>query len=406
MKTCGIICEFNPFHNGHAYLISEAKRITGADAVVCVMSGDFVQRGLPAICDKYARTEMALRNGADLVIELPVIYATASSDYFALGAVSLLNSLNCIDYLCFGSETGDISLLNKYVDEKFIYNTEAHIIGAGNKASTYFREGKSYAQKFSEDFGVNLGSNDMLAACYIRALKILKSNMKAVAIKRRGSAYLDVSEDSDSATGIRRMIFERKDYSRFVPFEVKRLLDINEYEHFPVDISDFTQILYTRINSLIMLEKREEGDLTDYMDVSENIAGRIRANIKDYTDYATFIDDIHSKEYTKSRIMRALLHILLDVRKTDYAERYGDNQAVYARIIGFKRNGSEVLSIMKDNSYIPIISKAREAKRILDDEDLKIFNIDIDAANIYEQVCTFKWNNHPIHDFSKEIVIV
>lgn len=405
MKTCGIICELNPFHNGHAYLISEAKRITGADYVVCVMSGDYVQRGIPAICDKYIRTEMALRCGADLVIELPVIYATSSSDYFAFGAVSLLNNLGCIDYLCFGSETGDINKLNRYVEGHFMFNQEAHIIGSSN-ASSYFREGKSYAKKFAENMGDGLSSNDMLAACYIRALKLLESDMHPVAIKRRGSAYLDVSEDSDSATGIRRMILGHKDYSNYVPYEVKRILDSNEFEHFPIDINDFTQILYSRIYSLIMLEKREEADLTDYMDVSENIAGRIRANIKDYTDYITFINDIHSKEYTKSRIMRALIHIMLDVRKSDYEDKLENNNASYARILGFRRDKSDILSKIKECSFIPIISKASDSKRYLEDEALKIFNIDIDSANLYEQVSAFKWKNHPIHDFSKEIVIV
>lgn len=416
MKICGIICELNPFHEGHEYLFKEAKKVTGADYVVAVMSGDFVQRGIPAICDKYSRTRMALNGGADLVIELPVLYSTASADYFALGGVSALDSLGCVDFLCFGSETGNIEYLNSYVRKYFSFDNEAHIIGNSlskngyrDNVSTYLREGKSYARAIADITGNELGSNDVLGACYIKSLRMLKSNIKPVAIKRRGSGYLDSGEESNSATAIRNRILKGKDYSKLVPSYVREIFDDEEFEHFPISLDDFGVQLQTIINRIFRNEQRFKHvgkGLTEYMDVSTNLDGRIRANINDFTGYESFVSLVHSKEYTKSRVMRALLHILLDIRKSDYFEEMILNVTPYVRVLGFKKASSQILSEIKENSVIPIISKAKDAARILDDDAMKIFETDIYAANIYEEACAFKYGNNPVHDYSKEVVII
>jgi len=413
MTICGVICELNPFHKGHEFLFNEARRITGADYVVAVMSGDFVQRGIPAVCDKYSRTRMALLGGADLVIELPAIYSTASADYFSFGAVSALNNLRCVDFLCFGSESGDIIALKKYVKNCFYNNNGPHILNQGfnnptinTKADDYKKDGQSYAKAFSKANGINLSSNDMLAACYLRSLKALNSDMEAVAVKRKGSAYLDVSEDSDSATSIRRKIYEGKDYNSQLPPYVAQIIKEAEFDSFPVNIDDFSIQLFTRINTVIREETRGENNLNIYMDVSDSIAGRIRNNIGDFTSYDDFIDIIHSKDYTKSRIMRGLLHILLDIRKSDYSDDLMDCISPYVRILGFKKSSSDLLSVVKENSIVPVISKARDAYRILDEDALKVFENDIYAANIYEQACSFKFKRSPVHDYSREIVII
>lgn len=413
MTICGVVCELNPFHKGHEYLFREARRITGADYIVAVMSGDFVQRGIPAITDKYLRANMALLGGADIVIELPTIYSTASADYFAYGAISALDNLRCVDFLCFGSETGDILSLKKYVKNNFSNDKEPHILnqGSGNKGYNskvfdYLKEGNSYAKAVSMATGNALASNDMLGAAYIKALKILNSDIEPVAVARKGSAYLDVSEDADSATSIRRKIIEGKDYASNLPEYAFRILKDAEYDRFPLDIDDFSIQLFTRINTIIRREDRGEDNLTNYMDVSVNLAGRIRSNINDYTSYDEFVSSIHSKEYTKSRVLRALTHILLDIRKDDYSEDLMDCATAYARIIGFRRSSKEVLSVIKESSIVPVISKASDALRLLDDDALKIFNIDIYSANIYEQALCFKYKNQPIHDFRREIVIV
>ena len=134
MKVCAVICELNPFHNGHEYLFREARRLTGADFLIAVMSGDFVQRGLPAICDKYARTNMALNGGADLVVELPVMFATASADYFAQGAVSAITSMGCVDFICFGSECGDLDMLRSCAGLSEVSDPGLHILSQGENS--------------------------------------------------------------------------------------------------------------------------------------------------------------------------------------------------------------------------------------------------------------------------------
>lgn len=390
MKICGVICELNPFHFGHEHLFSLARKNTGADYVIAVMSGDFVQRGMPAICDKYSRTRMALLGGADLVLELPSIYSTASADYFAYGAVALLDSLRCVDFLCFGTESGDIKTIEKFVRDRESIDEEEVLLSAN--------KGDSFAKKIASATQ-DIMPNDMLATCYLRAIKKLQSDIKPIAIKRVGSDYFDEEKSSTSATAIRKMIFEEEDISGYLPGYVNDCLDDISYSYYPISLNDFSIMLYTRIDSI--LNGDGETELTDYMDVSDNIAGRIKSNFYDFTSYENFIDAVHSKEYTKSRVMRALLHILLDIKKYDYED---DNAIGYVRILGFKKNSTQVLGTIKDNCIVPVISKAKDASRLLDEEAYHIFKKDIHAANIYEQSCSFKYSNNPVHDYSKEIV--
>ena len=191
MKICGIVAEYNPIHNGHVYHIRKAKELTGCDCVVVCMSGDFTQRGEPAIADKYTRTKMALMQGADAVVELPTVYATASADFFALGAVSILDRLGC-DYICFGSECGEMDVLNRELD----IQTELE-----NKYLSEIKEeiknGKSYIKALgsvAKNHGYSsteLKSNDRLALCYLKAMHACNSSMIPVCVKRLHGEYLD-----------------------------------------------------------------------------------------------------------------------------------------------------------------------------------------------------------------------
>lgn len=407
MKICGVICELNPFHYGHEYLFRKARKITGADYVIAVMSGDFVQRGMPAICDKYSRTIMALKGGADIVLELPSIYSTASADYFAYGAVSILNSLGCVDFLCFGTESGDIEVIRKYVDDYTDSNIEDDISDENldlfddmmAKSST----GISYAKKMAMLNG-SMGPNDMLASCYLKNITKLGSTIKPIAIKRVGSGYFDESNSSTSATAIRKMIFEEEDISQYVPDYVFECFEDISYEYFPITLNDFSVQLFTRLDTIVNGDN--ELELTDYMDVSANIAGRIKSNLYDFTDYENFLSAVHSKEYTKSRVMRALLHILLDIKKTDYPEELLESSIGFVRILGFKNDASKLLSIIKECSLVPVVSKAKDAGRLLDEDAFHIFMKDIHCANLYEQCFAFKYGNSPVHDYSKQIVII
>lgn len=414
MKVCACICELNPFHNGHEYLLRQARQITGADYVIAIMSGDFVQRGLPAICDKYSRTAMALAGGADLVIELPVMYATASADYFALGGVSAAVDLGCVDFLCFGSECGDLELLRSCAGLREENDPGLHILSQGEnsdsskkfKITKLLREGVSYAKAYAMVTGNEFASNDMLAVRYIKSLNILGSDIQPVCVKRIGGDHLDGSDNSLSALTVRRKAANKEDFTYLIPKYVYRnLADIRD-KGFPVFSDDLSVQLYTVISGVIEREKDGECDLTDYMDVSSNIAGRIRANIGKYKDYEGFVSLIHSKEYTRSRIYRAILHILLDIRKSDYPSDLEDCAVSYIRILGFRRSASGLLSLIKESCVLPVISKAGDAGSILDDEALYYFGKDIKASNLYDMACTFKFGKDPVHDFSRELIII
>ena len=414
MKVCAVICELNPFHNGHEYLFRRARQITGADYLIAVMSGDFVQRGLPAICDKYSRSAMALAGGADLVIELPVMYATASADYFALGAVSVVEGLGCVDSLCFGSECGDLDLLRSCAGLKEENDPGLHILSQGEnsdsskkyKITKLLREGVSYAKAYAMVTGNEFASNDMLAIRYIKSLDILDSDIEPVCIKRMGGDHLDGSDNSLSALTVRRKVANKEDFTYLIPKYVYRnLADIRE-KAFPIFQNDLSIQLYTVIDQILEREKEGDCDLTDYMDVSANIAGRIRANIGRYKGYEDFVSLVHSKEYTRSRVYRALLHILLDIRKADYAEDLEDCEVSYVRILGFRRSAAGLLSQIKESCVVPVVSKAGDAASILDDEALYLFEKDIKAANLYDMACTFKFGKDHVHDFSRELIII
>ena len=414
MKVCAVVCELNPFHNGHEYLFRTARSISGADFVVAIMSGDFTQRGLPAICDKYARAKMALDGGADLVAELPVIYATASADYFAQGAVSLASNMNIVTHLAFGSECGDLDMLRSCAGLREQKDPGLHILSQGTESestrnyriSKLIREGSSYAKAYAEVTGNSFAPNDMLAVRYIRSLDMTDSAIEPVCIKRVGGGYNSSGSDDLSAISVRRKVMAREPYAHLIPKYVYRTLESVANVSFPVYPKDFSIQMYSITEKIIQEEKSMDAYLTDFMDVSPNIAGRIRSNITKFTDHESFAGQVHSKEYTKSRIYRALLHIMLDIKKTDYPEDIEDISSPYVRILGFRKGSSALLAQLKEACVIPVISKAGDAASILDDEAMYLFDKDIRAANLYDMACVFKFKKEPAHDFTREVVIV
>ena len=414
MKVCAVICELNPFHNGHEYLFRKARELTGADFLIAVMSGDFVQRGLPAICDKYARTAQALKGGADLVIELPVMFATASADYFAQGGISAMESMGCVDFVVFGSECGDLDMLRSFAGLEETSDPGVHILTQGAdsensrkyKITRLLKEGMSYAKAYSTVYGTDIGPNDMLAVRYIRSLHMCGSDIVPVCVKRYGGGYNESKDDSFSALAVRRKISAHENFAHLVPKYVYRNLQSVAGTTFPVYPGEFSIQLHTVISRI--MEEEETGDayLTDYMDVSENIAGRIRNTIGQFKDYEDFAGLVHSKEYTKSRVYRALLHILLDIRKADYPDDIEDCGVSYVRILGFRQSSSALLSRLGDTCMVPVISKMKDAGSILDDEALYLFNKDVRAANIYDMACTFRFRKDHVHEFAREVVII
>ena len=402
MKIVGLIAEYNPFHNGHQYHIQKAKEITGADVAIVVMSGNFVQRGAPAIIPKHLRAEMALKAGASLVIELPVCYATGTAEQFAYGAVSLLNSLGCVDAICFGSECGNINVLNELAEvlcnepDKYKECLQKHL---RNGLSFPLARQKAIEEIYpTQDFSKILEQpNNILGIEYIKALYRLNSKMKPYTIQRISSQYhdVDLQEEFSSATALRQTILndDFTNLNRQVPSDCMTLLEAHYQTRYPIYTNDFSLLLKYR------LLNETKTSLTQYADVSEELANRICNQLNNFVSYEQFCELLKTKEVTYSRLSRALLHILLGIKKTDYTDIH------YARVLGFRTGDSDVLTVIKNASAISLLTKLTATKD-LSDSAVHMLNHDIYASNLYESVVTDKFKTSFINEYEHAIIRV
>lgn len=435
MKIAAIIAEYNPFHKGHQFQIEETRRLTGADYVLVVMSGDFVQRGAPALCNKYLRTKMTLLGGADIVLELPSLYATSSAEYFAQGGVTLLDKLGVIDYLSFGSECGDIHAMTACA-EQLLFTDDAQ----EKQISDLVSQGLSYplarqqvllaalpvkndtASSVADDMTALLSSpNNILGLEYCKSLLTLKSNIQPITIKRKGSEYHDNSLSIDrmhfaSASAIRHALNSYStDYLCHLPDTVLSLFKEHQIVDTFITEDDFSLLLYYKL-----LSEQKTG-FTDYLDCSEELSFKIKKYLPEYRSYSQFCDLLKSKNLTYTRISRTLLHILLN-RKTPVSYSVPMPQRAltipYARLLGFRKDASEVLSAIKKNSSIPLISNVADAMTLLTEEGADMLLQDIYACDVYEAVFSQKAtiafgngciNTHkrdPLNEYKQSPVIV
>ena len=405
MKTVGIIAEYNPFHNGHLYQLKKAKEITGADFAVVVMSGDFTQRGTPAVFDKYTRCRLSLLAGADLCIELPVVFATASAELFAKGAVSLLSALG-VDALCFGSECGEIAPLREIAS--LLFAEPPAYKEALNKA---LKEGLSFpsaraaavrkcahagslsgvdAAASSSLSGVDAAASDVLASPnnilgieYLKALLALEKNGQHApvpyTIKREGDGYLShtLSEESFcSAMALRKGIAEENpDLLRYVPESIRQEFSDTCQTKSALCADDFSGMLFYKL-----LSEKDAG-YDSYLDVSSDLSDKIRKNLGTFTTFSAFCENsLKSKDITLTRVYRSLLHILLSIKKEDLPAA-----APYARILGFREASFEVFGCLSKEN-IPLLSRLKDASSLLAPEALSCLSKDIFAAQLYEHV--------------------
>ena len=394
MKTVGIIAEYNPFHNGHLYQLKKAKEITGADFAVVVMSGDFTQRGTPAVFDKYTRCRLSLLAGADLCIELPVVYATASAELFAKGAVSLLSALG-VDALCFGSECGEIAPLQKIAS--LLFAEPPAYKEALNKA---LKEGLSFpsARALAVRECAHAGSlsgvdaaasdilgspNNILGIEYLKALLALEKNGQHApvpyTIKREGDGYLShtLSEESFcSAMALRKGIAEENpDLLRYVPESIRQEFADTCQTKSALCADDFSGMLFYKL-----LSEKDAG-YDAYLDVSSDLSDKIRKNLASFTTFSAFCENsLKSKDITLTRVYRSLLHILLSIKKEDLPAA-----APYARILGFREASFEVFGCLSKEN-IPLLSRLKDASSLLSPEALSCLSKDIFAAQLYEHV--------------------
>lgn len=406
MKITGLITEYNPFHNGHLYHIEKAKELTHADKVIVVMSGDFVQRGAPALLPKHLRAEMALRAGADLVIELPLFYACASAEFFAHGAVALLQALHCVDSLCFGSECGDLPLIEKTADI-LVEEPPAY----QSILQRYLRGGEPFPlarQKACADFtgteqiaSILKQPNNILGIEYIKALRRLDSPIAPATITRIGSGYhqTNLGSQFSSASAIRKEIltgFDLQALQGHVPDAVLQLLRDNYQIRFPVIADDFSFLLKYRL----LCETPET--LTQYVDVSVELANRIIRYRNQLIHFEQFCQLLKTKELTYTRISRALLHILLQIKNNDFTQAI-NHGPFYVRVLGFRKKSTDILSEIKKNADIPLLTKltSQEALSPLGQSMLKK---DLFAADLYNSLLTEKFGTPFQNEYEQQIV--
>ena len=368
MKIVGIVAEFNPMHNGHKYLIDTAKELTGADIAICVMSGNFTQAGNITLVDKFKRAKTAIENGIDVVIELPTIYATSSAEFFSYSAVKLLNSLGCVDYICFGSETGDTRELVQIAytltqNEEEIWRQTTENLKAGISFAKARQEALENILT-KDEVNTATSSNNILAIEYIKALIKLKSSIEPIAIKR---------EENVSATQIRELI-SGGDLTLAKALSLESLSKGQIVQN-----TDLANILtYYLVSST-------KDQIQAIREVTEGLENSLKDNCNIY-DYIDYIQEIKSKRYQLSKIKRIVINMILGITK-EQNDRLQD-KAYYAHILAIDTNKkNEILSMLNSTSKIPVITSLND--EILErqtEENKESLLLDIKATNIHSSI--------------------
>ena len=339
VKTIGIICEYNPFHNGHIYHIEKIKEMFPNSIIVLVMSTCFTERGEISILNKWDKTEIALNHQVDLVVELPHFYATNSADIFAEGAIKLLSYLIC-NYLIFGSECNNIDLFNQLVDIQ-LYNEEYN-----NLVQDYMDSGLNYPTSMSKALKDLCNEtittpNDLLGLSYIKQIKLQESSIVPITIQRTNN-YHDkkINDEITSATSIREALKNKQDITNYVPVDTKNhLINFNYEEKY------YSLLKYKLISEIDELDK--------YLDVSEGLDKRIKKFILKSNTKEELIENIKTKRYTYNRLNRMFLHIMTNLKKSDVIKL---KQINYIRVLGFNEEGKQHLKEVKKDELIPIIT--------------------------------------------------
>ncbi len=350
MTVGGVICEFNPFHNGHRYLLQRMRQ-DGTDGIVACMSGSFTQRGEPAVFDKYVRTRAALQNGADIVIELPSIFACAGAERFAFGGVFLLSAMGCVNRLYFGSECGEIRLIQ--------YTAE---ILSGKEFSAvlqdYVQSGETFAaarekavRSMAGDKAANIltNPNDILGTEYCKALLRLNSPIKPVCIRRSSVLHDSPLPNGSfaSASFLRRELYQGNDISPFIPENTHQVV-LASAQSLPKS----SRMAALEGAMLYRLRMMSQNELRSLPDISEGLENRLYTAIQRGTSIEEILSLAKCKRYTLSRLQRCLLHALLGLTKSNTTLL-----PQYIRVLGFNKTGQRILRLCKQNASLPVITK-------------------------------------------------
>lgn len=374
-KICGIIAEYNPLHNGHIYHIRETRSIGKVDFVVAIISGNFMQRGVPAILDKWTRGRLAVEAGSvDLVLEIPYFIATESAEYYAKGSIGILESLGVIDSVSFGSEKGSVEELKDIAkllrEEPFKYS---------DKLTEYIAEGMSFPKARERAVAEFLGDeyskmlrlpNNILAVEYLKHIK----SMQAITIKRQGGYHADdAGPEYPSATGIRKKILDNKYdiVKNSVPREVYEEITNNSISGLSKSIKEYFNLIRTEI------VKRNSSELENIQGITEGLENKIKKEIRYHDDYKEFVSSVKSKRYTMTAIERGLNHILMSIDKKEVEEAF-ENEMWYTRVLALNDRGAFVLKKAKEKAGIKILNNINKEEKLPE-----LFKYDIMASDIY-----------------------
>lgn len=398
MNLLGLVVEYNPFHNGHKYHLEKSKEIAKATHTMAIMSGSFLQRGEPALFDKYTRAEMAVKSGVDLVIELPTLYACQSAEIFSHGAIATLNSLNCVNSICFGSEEGDVGILNTIAEilikepTEFKSSLKKHLddglvfpIARSKALYEYIKAHNLLHLNENELQQVLNSSNNILGIEYIKSLIKLDSPIKPYTITRIASEYnsSDINSNICSATAIRNYLKNNQSLQlieNVIPKptfdEINSKIDSNFN---PV----FDYMFYDILSSIII---RDYENLHSYFEVNEGIENKIYSNIFTSQNLEELINSTKSKRYTMTKIKRTLNNILLGVNREDILKVKDLNSIPYIRVLAFNNKGREIIKKIKASSDIKIITKFSKISHIDDPTFKTLIKYDLKSSNMYNLI--------------------
>lgn len=369
MSVIGIVCEYNPFHKGHKYLIDSVK--TENDTVVAVMSGNFVQRAEPALFPKETRVKAALRNGVDIVIELPFVYAVASAEIFADSAVTLLDAMGC-DKIAFGAENDNLTALSEAANVLASYDFD-------KKVKAHLEKGVSYSAArqlaFNEyDMICDISSpNNILALEYLKAVKKLSSKIVPVAVKREGAGYNDMNADGDfaSATYIRECFLSNKTYEKYIPSNCAELYGNSDY---------FSPEKYN-LAALTLLRSRLNDDLSNTANMAEGLQNRIKTAVKECVTLNEVYDTVKTKRFAHSRIRRAAISAMFDIKKSDIKI-----PVPYCRLLGFNEIANGVLGALAVNCKLPFAASYKNIRNLNSANASRIFELEDKSTDFYNLI--------------------
>lgn len=380
MKSTAIISEYNPFHNGHKYLIQKSRE-NGSTHIIAIMGGNFLQRGNCAVLDKYNRAKAAVLGGVDLVIELPQIYAAASAEKFAFGAVQTLDKCGCVDELAFGAECGDISMLKRAVN----------IITQSGEVETlckqYLKQGYSHPRAMQaavEDVSQSSDNisdilrnpNNTLAIEYIKALDNINSNINPFAVERVGAMHGSMQTDNEfaSASAVREMILKGdSSYKKFIPDTTEEIIsECITLGECPTEFKNNERGIMT------VLRRMTAEDFANIPDVTEGLENRLVKAVRENNSVSDIIAAVKCKRYTHARLSRIIACAYLGITKD-----ISSLEPKYIRVLAFNDRGTEILKLMKKSASLPVIMSPAKDMKKLDDMGKKIFEIDLRASDLY-----------------------